>query len=79
MSSGVEQGLRVTLFADYEIRKVPNFVSTMVGFAETTDQNKDTLNDYKMIYANGEEQYFLLVSAYVLPPLICRYTTCAPN
>ena len=79
VSSGVEQGLRVTLFADYEIRKVPNFVSTMVGFAETTDQNKDTLNDYKMIYANGEEQYFLLVSAYVLPPLICRYTTCAPN
>ena len=79
VSSGVEQGLRVTLFADYEIRKVPNFVPTMVGFTETTDQNKDTLSDYKMIYANGEEQYFLLVSAYVLPPLICRYTTCAPN
>jgi hypothetical protein len=79
VSSGSEQGLRVTLFADYEIRKVPKFVSTMVGFTETTDQNKDTLNDYKMIYANGEEQYFFLVSAYVLSPLICRYTTCAPN
>ena len=79
VSSGSEQGLRVTLFADYEIRKVPKFVSTMVGFTETTDQNKDTLNDYKMIYANGEEQYFFLVSAYVLSPLICRYTTCSPN
>ena len=79
VSRGVEQGLRVTLFADYEIRKVPKFVSTMVGFTETTDQNKDALNDYKMIYANGEEQYFFLVSAYALPPLICRYTTCALN
>jgi len=79
VSGGVEQGLRVKLFADYEIRKVPKFVSTMIGFTETTDQNKDALNDYKMIYANGEEQYFFLVSAYILPPLICRYTTCAPN
>jgi hypothetical protein len=54
--------IKVTLFADYSIRKVPNFVSTMVGFTLTTDQNNDAIYDYKMIYANGEEQYFFLVS-----------------
>ncbi len=54
--------IKVTLFADYSIRKVPNFVSTMVGFTLTNDQNNDAIYDYKMIYANGEEQYFFLVS-----------------
>jgi hypothetical protein len=53
---------KITLFADYEIRKVPNFIPTMIGFTLTNDQNKDTLYDYRMIYANGEEQYFFLVS-----------------
>ena len=53
---------KVTLFADYEIRKVPNFVPTMIGFTLTNDQNKDGLYDYKMIYANGEEQYFFVIS-----------------
>ena len=53
---------KITLFADYEIRKVPNFVPRMIGFTLSNDQNKDTLYDYRMIYANGEEQYFFLVS-----------------
>ena len=53
---------KVTLFPDYEIRKVPNFVPAMIGFTLTNDQNKDALYDYRMIYANGEEQYFFLVS-----------------
>ena len=30
----------------------------MVGFTETNDLNGDSFADYKMIYANGEEQYF---------------------
>ena len=76
---GVEKGLKITLFVDYNIRKVPDFMPSMVGFTETTDLNNDTFKDYKMIYSNGEEQYFFLVSSYVLPPLICRYSTCASN
>ena len=57
-----EKTRRVTLFADYKIRKVPNFVPAMIGFTLSNDQNKDALYDYRMIYANGEEQYFFLVS-----------------
>ena len=66
--SVISKTTKVTLFADYAIRKTPNFVSRMVGFTEATDQNKDGVNDYRMIYANGEEQYFFFVSAYFLPP-----------
>ena len=76
---GVEQTIKVTLFADYTIRKVPDFISSMTGFTETVDLNNDTLNDYKMIYANGEEQYFFLISAYFLPPLTCIYSVCVRN
>ena len=76
---GVEQTIKVTLFADYTIRKVPDFISSMIGFTETVDMNNDTLNDYKMIYANGEEQYFFLISAYFLPPLTCIYSVCVRN
>jgi hypothetical protein len=64
-AKGVAQTLSVTLLADYKIRKVPNFKSSMVGFTETNDINKDSFGDYKMIYTNGEEQYFFLVSSYV--------------
>ena len=53
---------KITLFPDYEIRKVPNFVPAMIGFTLTNDQNEDALYDYRMIYANGEEQYFFVVS-----------------
>ena len=37
----------------------------MVGFTEVNDINKDSFVDYKMIYANGEEQYFFLVTSIV--------------
>ena len=53
---------KITLFPDDEIRKVPNFVPAMIGFTLSNDQNEDALYDYRMIYANGEEQYFLVVS-----------------
>ena len=62
---GVAQTLKLTLFSDYKIRKVRNFTSSMVGFTETNDINRDSFGDYKMIYANGEEQYFFLVSSYI--------------
>jgi hypothetical protein len=62
---GPSQTIKVTLFADYKIRKVPSFTASMVGFTEQADLNKDSLGDYKMVYANGEEQYFFLVSSYV--------------
>jgi hypothetical protein len=62
---GVAQTLTLTLFSDYKIRKVRNFTSSMVGFTETSDINRDSFGDYKMIYANGEEQYFFLVSSFI--------------
>ena len=65
LASGEKQTIQVTLFSDYEIRKTPNFASSMIGFTEINDINKDTFADYKMIYANGEEQYFFLVSSIV--------------
>ena len=63
---GAPQTLKVTMLTDYKIRKVPNFTPSMVGFTETADINKDTFGDYKMVYANGEEQYFFFVSSYVV-------------
>ena len=62
VASGKTQTLNVTLLADYKIRKTPNFTPSVVGFTETNDLNGDSFADYKMIYANGEEQYFLFVS-----------------
>jgi hypothetical protein len=59
--------IKFTLFADYKIRKVPDFIPGMVGFTQIADLNKDTYADYRMVYANGEEQYFFLVSVYVSP------------
>ena len=65
LASGEKQTIEVTLFSDYQIRKTPNFASSMVGFTEVNDINKDSFVDYKMIYANGEEQYFFLVTSIV--------------
>ena len=62
---GKKQTIQVTLFSDYKIRKTPNFVATMVGFTEMNDINKDSFADYRMIYENGEEQYFFLVTSFV--------------
>ena len=62
-ATGKKQTLRITLFADYEIRKTPKFNSMMIGLTEMPDLNKDSFGDYKMIYANGEEQYFFFVSS----------------
>ena len=65
LADGKKQTIQVTLFSDYRIRKTPNFVPSMVGFTEVNDINKDSFGDYKMIYANGEEQYFFLQSSFV--------------
>jgi hypothetical protein len=65
LASGEKQTIQITLFSDYQIRKTPNFTSSMVGFTEVNDINKDTFADYKMIYPNGEEQYFFLVTSIV--------------
>jgi len=62
-TTGKTQTLSLTLMADYKIRKTPNFTANMVGFTEMNDLNNDSFADYKMIYANGEEQYFLFVSS----------------
>ena len=62
-ATGKKQTLKITLFADYRIRKTPKFTSMMIGFTEMPDLNRDSFGDYKMIYANGEEQYFFFVSS----------------
>ena len=62
-ATGEKQLLQLTVFADYQIRKTPNFNPSMIGFTEMNDLNKDTFADYKMVYANGEEQYFFFVSS----------------
>ena len=63
LADGKKQTIQMTLFSDYQIRKTPNFTSSMVGFTELNDINKDSFADYRMIYANGEEQYFFLVGS----------------
>ena len=63
-SSGL---IKVALLADYKIRKTPNFTPSLVGFRETKDLNDDGVGDYRMIYSNGEDQYFFFVASYVVP------------
>ena len=63
-SSGL---IKVALLADYKIRKTPNFTPSLVGFRETKDLNDDGAGDYRMIYSNGEDQYFFFVASYVVP------------
>ena len=65
LTGGQTQTIQAILFSDYKIRKTPNFVPSMVGFTEVNDLNGDSFGDYKMIYANGEEQYFFLLSSVV--------------
>jgi len=59
--------IKVVLLADYKIRKTPNFTPSLVGFRETRDLNDDGAGDYRMIYSNGEDQYFFFVASYVVP------------
>ncbi len=59
--------IKVALLADYKIRKTPNFNPSLVGFRETKDLNDDGAGDYRMIYSNGEDQYFFFVASYVVP------------
>ena len=59
--------IKVALLADYKIRKTPNFTPSLVGFRETKDLNDDGAGDYRMIYSNGEDQYFFFVASYVVP------------
>ena len=59
--------IKVALLADYKIRKTANFTPALVGFRETNDLNGDGAGDYRMIYSNGEDQYFFFVTSYVVP------------
>ena len=64
-ADGDKQTIQIKLLSDYKIRKTPDFVPSMVGFTEINDINKDSFVDYKMVYSNGEEQYFYLVTSIV--------------
>ena len=59
--AGFSGATHLTLFADYMIRRVENFNAGMAGLQDAPDVNGDGVNDFKMVYANGEEQYFLTV------------------
>lgn len=52
--------VKYTLFPDYKISRVPNYISSMQGFSETADVNGDGESDYKMTYSNGYEQFFFV-------------------
>lgn len=60
--AGIQGATEYTLLADYQIRRVENPESSALGFSTIPDVNGDGLVDFKMVYANGEEQYFLLKS-----------------
>jgi hypothetical protein len=60
--AGIQGATEYTLLADYQIRRVENPESSAPGFSTIPDVNGDGLVDFKMVYANGEEQYFLLKS-----------------
>ncbi len=60
--AGIQGATEYTLLADYQIRRVEFPESTSLGFSTIPDVNGDGLVDFKMVYANGEEQYFLLMS-----------------
>ena len=60
--NGVIRSYSVSLFADYKIRKAPNFTQNSVNFTEVSDLDKDGFPDFKMTYENGEEQYFFTMS-----------------
>jgi hypothetical protein len=60
--AGIQGATEYTLLADYQIRRVEHPESTALGFSTIPDVNGDGLVDFKMVYANGEEQYFLLMS-----------------
>ena len=63
-ADGIKQTIQIKLLSDYKIRKTPDFVPSMVGFAEINDINKDSFVDYKMVYSNEKNSTFtwLLVS-----------------
>lgn len=51
----------ITLFSDYFVRRVPDFDVSMVGVSAVSDANGDGIDDLKMIYSNGDEQYFFIM------------------
>ena len=51
----------ITLFADYLVRRVPDFDSSMIGVTAIADVNGDGVDDLKMVYSSGDEQYFLVM------------------
>ncbi len=64
-ADGDKQTIQIKLLRDYKIRKTPEYVPSMGWFTEIIDRNKDSFVDYKMVYSNGEEQYFYLVTSIV--------------
>ncbi len=53
-------GLSYRLFPDYIIRRVEDFTVDMVGISFPGDVNLDGQDDIRMIFSNGDEQFFYI-------------------
>jgi len=51
----------ITLFSDYFVRRVPEFDDSMVGVYAAADVNGDGVDDLRMVYSNGDEQFFFVM------------------
>lgn len=51
----------VSLLADFYVRKVPDFDDSMIGISAVADANGDGIDDLKMVYSSGDEQYFFVM------------------
>lgn len=61
--AGITGATEFTLLADYQVRRAASDSTILLGFFDAGDINGDGLEDFKMVYENGDEQYFLLMNA----------------
>ena len=61
--AGITGATEFTLLADYQVRRADSDSTILLGFFDAGDINGDGMEDFKMVYENGDEQYFLLMNA----------------
>ena len=52
-----------SIIADYTLTRMRDFEPGKSGFFKHTDTNGDGINDFRMIYSNGDEQIFYTVNS----------------
>jgi len=48
----------IRLVPDYTLGKITDLTPDLQGFFDESDLNNDGINDYRMVYSNGDEQIF---------------------